>query len=209
MEFWHYLAVLIVVVAALAFLGMQKPAPPLVVFPNSELASDSPALGPEGAKVTIVEFSDYQCPACLTAENSVKQLMQQYNGKVRFVYRNFPLYSIHPNAGIAAEAALAAGEQGKFWEMHDKLFENQQAISKDGIVTIKKIAKELNLDEAKFNGALESRKFASAVKKDYDDALRFGSEGTPTFFINGTKYFGAYNAEQLKQIIDAELAKVA
>ena len=207
MEFWHYFAILVAVVAVLAFFSLQPPQPPLVVFPNNELAGNSPSIGPENAKVTIVEFSDYQCPGCLIAENNLEPILKEYSGKIRFVYRNFPLYTIHPNAGIAAEAALAANEQGKFWEMHNALFANQEQIRADGNVAIFAIAKEFGLDEAKFAEALNSHKFEAAVKAGFEDALKFGCEGTPTFFINGKKYFAALSTQELKQIIDAELAK--
>lgn len=209
MKFWQPIAILTVLVAIVAFFSLQNPLPPtgFVTFTNAELAGNSPSIGPENAKVQIVEFSDYQCPACFSAEQSVREILQLYSGKIRFVYRNFPLYNIHPFAGIAAEAAFAAREQGKFWEMHNALFDNQQQIAKDGNSVIFNIAKQIGLDEAKFKADMDSHAFAQAAKADFDDALKFGCEGTPTFFINGKKYFGAYTTEQLKQIIDAELSK--
>lgn len=208
MKFWQIVVILLAVIALLFVLSQQEPVQPTPTsFTNAELAGNSPAIGQENAKVTIVEFSDYQCPGCLAAEQSARQILQSYSGKIRFVYRNFPLYDIHPNAGIAAEAALAAREQGKFWEMHNALFDEQEQVRESGTVAIEAIARQLGLDENKFNDALESHEFAAAVKAEFDDAVKFGCEGTPTFFINGTKYFGAYSAEQLKQIIDAELTK--
>ncbi len=206
MKPWQFFLVLIAAIAAIAFFSLQS-QPQKVPFSNAELAGNSIATGPADAKVTIVEFSDYQCPACLTAHNNLKQVLPEFEGKVRFVYRNFPLYTIHPNAIIAAEAALAAGEQGKFLEMHDKLFESQETIKNNGKTELLQIAKDLGLDTAKFNGALSSRKFAPIVLNDMNDAQKFGVEGTPTFFINGQKYFGALSTAKLKEIIGAELKK--
>ena len=205
MAFWHYVLFLVVVAIAIFFVSQNTALP--TGFTVFELSSNSPSQGAADAKVTIVEFSDYQCPACLVMEQSIRAVLPEFEGKVRFVYRNYPLYTIHPNASIAAEAALAAGEQGKFWEMHEKLFDNQAQISAEGIAAIKRIAKEIGLDEAQFDEAISSRKFAAQVKKDMDDATRFGVEATPTFFINGQKYVGAYSAAQLRQLIESELAK--
>lgn len=205
MAFWHYVLALLVVAIAIFFVSQSGVLP--TGFSVLELTSNSPFQGPPDAKVTITEFSDYQCPACLTLENNLRQVLPEFEGKLRFVYRNYPLHTIHPNASIAAEAALAAGEQGKFWEMHNKLFGNQAQISAEGIAAIKRIAKEIGLDEAQFDEAISSRKFAAQVKKDMDDATKFGVEATPTFFINGQKYVGAYSAAQLRQLIESELAK--
>lgn len=205
MAFWHYALALAVVAIALFFVAQN--ANPITGFSVLELAGNSPSLGNTNAKITIVEFSDYQCPACLSLEQDLNSVLPEFDGKLRLVYRNYPLYSIHPSAGIAAEAALAAGEQGKFWEMHTKLFENQKQISIEGIVAIKRIARELGLNEAQFDAALSSRKFAAQVQKDLEDGTRFGVEGTPTFFVNGKKFVGAYSTGQLKQIIESELAK--
>lgn len=207
MRFSVVILLLAAVAAAIFFLAQLNvnPQPP-AGFSNTELAGNSQSIGPKDANVVIVEFSDYQCPACLTAEQSIRLVLPQFEGKVLFVYRNYPLTSIHPNAPIAAEAALAAGGQGKFWEMHNALFDNQELIRAQGFPAILQIAQNLGLDMNKFNDEMAARKFAPAAKKDLDDAIKFGCQGTPTFFINGKKYFEALSPEQLTQIIRENLA---
>lgn len=153
--------------------------------------------GPTENKVTIIEYGDYQCPACGTVEPHVRQLLSEYGDRVTFIYRNFPLTSIHPNAKAAAATAEAAGLQGKFWEMHNKLFDNQKewstASAKDRGAVFEKYAKELDLDIAKYNADLT----AEAAKNDtsapnvnkkisFDYALgrKYDVSETPTFYIN-------------------------
>jgi len=203
MKFLSVILVLAVFAIAIFMVSQINFAP--TGFSVLELASNSPSEGAADAKVVIVEFSDYQCPACLTLEQGIRQVLPEYEGSVRLVYRNYPLYSIHPNAGIAAEAALAANEQGKFWEMHKALFDNQGQIRAEGRAAIDRIAVQIGLDLNKFDEALSSRKFAPAVQQGMADAEKFGVEATPTFFINGKKFVGAYSAAQLKELIEAEL----
>src|SRR3989344_7101547 len=139
---------------------------------------DSPVLGSKSAKVTIVEFSDYECPFCgRHFEQTYPQLKKDYidTGKVQLVFKDFPL-SFHPQAQKAAEAARCAGEQGKYWEMHDKLFSNQQSLS---VENEKKWAKELGLNTAKFDSCLDSGKYASAVQADSNYGQSIGVSGTP------------------------------
>jgi protein-disulfide isomerase len=168
-----------------------------------EVEAVGPAKGPEGAPVTIVEFSDFQCPFCGKAKTTVDEVMKSYEGKVRLVFRQFPL-SFHENAPKAAEAAACAADQNKFWEYHDKLFANQQALKVDDL---KKHAADLGLDAARFNECLDSGKKAELVKKDQDAGAKVGVTGTPAFFINGIALSGAVPAEEFKSIIDAELKK--
>lgn len=170
-------------------------------------ADDDPAIGAKNAQVTIIEFSDFECPFCGRALPTVKQVLKDYEGKVRVVYRDFPL-SFHPNAQKAAEAAECADDQGKFWEYHDKLFANQQALTVDNL---KQYAKDLGLDAAKFNSCLDSGKYASEVQKDMAAGSAAGVSGTPTFFIgndeNGYQMIvGAQPYAVIKAAIDAELA---
>jgi protein-disulfide isomerase len=165
--------------------------------------SGSPVKGAPNAPVTIVVFSDFQCPFCGRAEPTVKQLEDEYKDKVKVVWKNQPL-PFHPNAMPAAKAAMAAYKQGKFWEMHDKLFSNQQALSD---ATYAQYAKELGLDMAKFNADLSSPDIAAGIQKDMQQGSSLGANGTPTFFINGRQLVGAQPAEQFKQIIDDELKK--
>jgi protein-disulfide isomerase len=167
-------------------------------------AGNAPSVGPKNAPVTIVEYSDFQCPFCSRVVPTIKQLEEKYKGKVRVAFRNYPL-PFHDKAQLAAEAALAAHEQGKFWEMHDKLFGNQQALDRP---SLEKYAQELGLDMGKFKEGLDSGKFKQAVTADMQSANSLGGGmGTPTFFINGRKIAGAMPVEAFASIIDEELKK--
>ena len=170
------------------------------------------ALGEKTAKVTMVEFSDYQCPFCRKyATETLSQVIDAYvrTGKVRYVFRNFPLEALHPLAEKAAEAAQCAGEQGKYWEAHDRFFRNQQALDAHGM---KSHARELGLDPAKFEECLESGKYAALVKADLAEGQKYGVRGTPTFFfgteskgskLNAVKVLsGAEPFSSFKEIID-------
>jgi protein-disulfide isomerase len=170
---------------------------------RTEVAATGPGKGPEGAPITIVEFSDFQCPFCSKALASVDEVMKAYDGKVRLVFRHFPL-EFHKQAPKAAEASMCAADQNKFWEMHDKLFANQQALMPDDL---KKHAAELGLDAARFNECLDSGKHAATVTKDFEEGKKAGVTGTPAFFINGIALSGALPPEEFKSIIDAELKK--
>jgi protein-disulfide isomerase len=139
------------------------------------------ALGYPDAPVTIVEFADYECPSCATAAQSIRDIIKRYPGKIRFVLRHFPLTSIHSNAFLAALAVECAGEQGKFWDMHNSVFENQSALSPE---TIMGISQKIGLDGDQFSECLNSRKYETDVNQDVEDGERYGVEGTPTFFVN-------------------------
>ncbi|MBI4044603.1 MAG: DsbA family protein [Candidatus Diapherotrites archaeon] len=162
-----------------------------------------PFKGPVDAKVTIVEFSDFQCPACGEAYKTLKALFPEYSDRIKFVYKDFPLTQIHPYAQKAAEAGQCALEQGKFWEMHDKMFENQTGLS---VSNLKNYAAEIGLEAESFNSCLDSAKMAGRVSSDASLGLRIGVNGTPTFYINGTRYQNM-PIIQFRQAIDAELAK--
>jgi protein-disulfide isomerase len=169
---------------------------------------NAPARGPKTAPVTIVEFSDFQCPFCGRVEPTIKQVEDAYKGKVRVVWKNQPL-SFHPNAMPAAEAAMAAYEQGndKFWAMHDKLFEQQAQLSPS---LYEAAAKEIGLDMGKWKSAVEAHAQSAAIQADMNAGNAVGANGTPTFFINGKRLVGAMPFDSFKQVIDAELAaKVA
>lgn len=176
------------------------PAGPAV---GGNLADNDPFKGPVDAKVVVVEFSDFQCPACGQMYPIVKRLSDEYSATVKFVYRDFPLTTIHPFAQKAAEAAQCAFDQNNFWNYHDKLFENQQSLQ---IADLKKYAGEVGLDQAVFDQCLDSGKNVAEVKADSDAAVSAGATGTPTFFVNNRKYQPA-SYEQFKQVLDAELAK--
>jgi protein-disulfide isomerase len=152
------------------------------------------AQGPANAKVTLVEYGDYQCPHCGAAYYVIKAVQQHLGNKLRFVFRNFPLNQAHPYAELAAESAEAAGAQGKFWEMHDALFENQQQL---GQPLIEGLVQTLQLDEKMFETALEKREFQARVKHDFMGGVRSGVNGTPGLFINGERYDESWDEESL------------
>jgi protein-disulfide isomerase len=171
---------------------------------SSVSEDDDPSIGPKDAKVVIIEFSDFQCPFCSKAESTVKQILAEYEGKVRFVYRDYPL-SFHQFAQKAAEAAECADEQGKFWEYHDLLFDKQNEWSSNGVLSFKQYAKDIGLDSQKFDQCLDSGQMASEVKKDFSDGQSYGVNGTPAFFVNGEMISGAQPFSVFKQKIDALL----
>jgi protein-disulfide isomerase len=154
------------------------------------------------APVTIIEFSDYQCPFCQRAETVVDQVVQTYGDKVRLVFRDYPL-PMHPQARPAAEAANCANAQGKFWDYHAKLFANQSALGED---KLKEYATQVGLDGAKFEQCLADKPFKSAIDKDIADGGKVGVNGTPAFFINGRMLSGAQPFEKFKEVIDDELS---
>lgn len=164
---------------------------------------DDPARGPEDAPVVIVEFSDYQCPFCRRfRQQTFDRLFQAYGDKIRFVYRDFPLTQIHPEALNAAIAANCAGEQGQYWAYHDKLFEQAQGLSHDAYLAY---AAELGLDMDAFQACLQDPAQKEEVLADRDAGAQLGVTGTPTFFINGIPVVGAQPFEVFQQIIEGEL----
>jgi protein-disulfide isomerase len=168
----------------------------LAVDPGSGSARGSPA-----AKVTIVEFSDFQCPYCARARPTIERIEKNYHDRVRIVYRDFPL-PIHPQAAKAAEAASCARDQGKFWEMHDRIFENQGRLE---VADLKRYAAELGLEARVFDQCLDSGAKAEGWKRDVEEATAYGVSGTPAFFINGRPLVGALPFERFAQVIDEEL----
>jgi len=172
--------------------------------PRIEIAAIGPSRGPDDAPVTIVEFSDYQCPFCGRAEPIVEQVLARYPDSVRLVYRHFPLDSIHPQARPAAIAAVCADAQGKFWEFHAKLFTSQRDLSAEKLT---EFANEVELDLAALDVCRESEEAAEIVAADYAAGQAAGTTGTPAFFVNGIKLTGARPLEDFVEVIDAELAK--
>ena len=168
------------------------------------LVNGAPFKGPEKAKVTIVKFEDFQCPYCKTVQPTFPELLKRYDGKVRLVHKDLPLDAIHPQARQAAEAARCAGEQGKFWEYHDKLYANSP---KAGVEELKSYAKEVGLNTASFDQCFTSGKFKGLVQKDLSEGAQLGLTGTPTFFINGREISGAQPVEAFAAIIDEELGQ--
>jgi protein-disulfide isomerase len=149
--------------------------------------------GPDEAPVTLVEYGDYECPYCGMAYPIVKAVERELGSQLRFVFRNFPLAEIHPHARHAAQAAEAAGAQGKFWEMHDMLFEHQDALEDADLV---RYAEQLGFDADRVARELEAGTYAKRVRDDFRSGVRSGVNGTPTFFVNGLRYEGSWANEE-------------
>lgn len=161
------------------------------------------AAGPQDAPLTLVEYGDFQCPHCGRAYPIVKDVQRALGSELRFVFRNFPLTNIHPEAEHAAEAAEAAGAQGAFWQMHDRLFERQFALDDDHLL---EYATELGLDADRIRGQLEAGAYAARVREDFMSGVKSGVNGTPTFFINGVRYDGSWDREPLLAALSAAAA---
>jgi protein-disulfide isomerase len=174
----------------------------LLEAPRVQVAATGPSKGPATAKVTIVEFSDFQCPFCSRGKEAIDQVVKAYGDKVRVVFRDFPL-SFHENAQKAAEAGQCAHEQGKFWEMHDWMFDNQKTL---GVPELKAAARKLGLKGDDFDKCVDSGKFAGAVAENMKAGTQAGVRGTPAFFINGKFLNGAQPFETFKKEIDRALA---
>lgn len=207
-------AIAVVLIAGGIFLFLKGGAPggnaPSRTSDNGRLLvrADSERIGNPAARVTVVEFADFQCPACAALHPTTKQIIANYQDQINFVFRHFPLPQ-HANAVIAAEAAEAAGEQGKFWEMQDKLFENQTqwSASPAPLDMLAGYAADLGLDVAKFKQAIEAQKFAAKIAGDQKDGEDLGVDSTPSFFINGQRTQGLPSYNEFKKAIDAELGK--
>jgi protein-disulfide isomerase len=184
------------------------PTDPAAAAPRTnvdvKVASTDHIRGNKNAKVTLVVFSDFQCPYCEKFNPTVDQVLKDYKDKVRVVFKHYPLTTMHPQAQKAAEASECAGEQSKFWEMHDKLFANQSTLSVDNF---KAWAKELKLNTSKFNDCLDNGKMAGKVSADQQQATTAGVSGTPTSFVNGSEVSGAQSFDFIKGLIDQALAK--
>jgi protein-disulfide isomerase len=183
--------------------GIEMLLPPYEA-PKVAVDATGPSKGPATAPITIVEFSDYECPFCVKAEPTVKALLAKYPDKIKLVFRDFPL-PMHPRAPKAAEAAHCAGDQGKYWEMHEKLFSNAQKLE---VNDLKAHAREIQgIDGAKFDRCLDSNEKAQLVEKNRKAGEEAGVSGTPAFFINGRLISGAQPLEAFTAIVDQELKK--
>lgn len=171
--------------------------------PRLSVEAKGPSKGPNDAKVTIVEFSDFECPFCSRAKDTVDKVFDKFNGKVKLVFRQFPL-SFHSHARKAAEASLCADLQGKFWAYHDALFADQ---SKLEIADLKATAERLGLDKSKFDSCLDGEEQGKVIDADMAAAEKVGVSGTPAFFVNGINLSGAQPAEEFERLINQELAK--
>jgi protein-disulfide isomerase len=156
------------------------------------------AQGPENAPVTLVEYGDYQCPYCADMNPMIKAIAKAMGTQLRFVFRHMPLLEMHPYAQHAAEAAEAAGAQGKFWEMHDAILQQQSELGSD---LLHQLAVKIQLDLAQFSDDVETRRYRPRVKRDFMGGMRSGVAGTPTFFINGKRYEGALDHASLLSAI--------
>jgi protein-disulfide isomerase len=194
---------------AVAALGTSKWAhlqPTQVLDPPISIpVSGAPSMGPQNAPITIVEFSDFQCPYCAAAVPEISAVLKAYPTQVRLIFKQYPL-EIHPQADLAAAAAVAAQKQGKFWAMHDAMFANNTNLSRKSILAM---AKESGLEMDKFEDDIDSTEVREAVVKDVKDGDKAGVEGTPTIFLNGQKYNGAIVLASLKPILDSELKNIS
>ena len=157
--------------------------------------------GSADAECTLVEYGDYECPHCAHADPIVKRLQRHLGKRLRFVFRNFPLSQLHPHAEAAAETAEFAAARGKFWEMHDLIFENQSSLS---LALFEKLAQQLGLSSADLLDALNRKEYEARVRADFTGGVRSGVNGTPTFFINGQRHNGPFEYEDLLAAIEPE-----
>lgn len=160
------------------------------------------AQGPASASVTLVEYGDYECPYCGAAHPVVKKLVERLGDDLRFVFRNFPLTTVHPHAEHAAWAAEAAGMEGRFWEMHDWIFEHQRSLADENLI---EAAGTLGLNTQEFSRYVTSESIQARVREDFRTGVRSGVNGTPTFFINGIRYERAPTYQELLGALEAEM----
>jgi protein-disulfide isomerase len=164
------------------------------------VTSDDHIQGDKRAPITLIEYGDYECPHCGHAYPIVKRVQKHFGDRLMFIFRNFPLREIHPNAENAAEAAEFAAAHERFWEMHDKIFENQSDLS---LPMLLELAKTLRLSVPDLRNALTARQYASRVRDDFLGGVRSGVNGTPTFFINGDRHDGPFEFEDLVAALEA------
>jgi protein-disulfide isomerase len=173
--------------------------PPRLTVP---LGERDHVVGPATAPVTVVEYGDYECPFCGAAHPIVKMLQKSLGDNLRFAYRHFPLSQIHPHSFQAAEAAEAAGAQGRFWEMHDMLFEHQNRLSTQDLLAY---ASALGLELEPFAGDLAEHRHAPKIREDFLSGVRSGVNGTPTFFVNGVRHDGGYDLASMLEAVQLHL----
>ena len=184
----------------------SRPAPKLLEDPVPIPTLGAPATGPANAPITLVEFSDFQCPYCSKAVIQINATLKAYPNDVRLIFKQYPLEDSHPAAAISAAASLAAHAQGKFWPMHDVMFANRQKLSRQAILAW---AKDIGLDMKRFTADLDSESIRKTVLRDQADGDKAGVEGTPTVFLNGQKYNGDLAPDAIKPVIDGELKRLA
>ena len=182
---------------------MAKVQEELANEPVNLKVAGAPVRGPESARLTIVEFSDFQCPFCRAGATALTEIVKDYPNDVRLVFKQFPL-EFHSQAAIAAEASLAAQAQGKFWEMHDRIFANPKSLTEPNFIAW---AKELGMDVPRFTNDLRSHKYQNTVQTEEREGLDAGVQGTPTVFLNGRLHRGNVTIEELKPAVEAALLK--
>lgn len=161
-------------------------------------AADDPALGNPEADIVIVEFADFECPYCQQSAPIIRKLLANYENEIYFIYRDFPITELHPNAFTAALAGQCAGEQGLFWPLHDLMFANQESLNSD---FIKKLAVKAGLDAGTFNTCLDNKKYSQEVLGDFESGVNLGVSGTPTFFVNGYSVSGVVPFDKWEELI--------
>jgi protein-disulfide isomerase len=186
--------------------GGTRLAAPLIDLTDPVDPERDHVRGPDDAPVTLVEYADFECPYCGQAEPVVRELLAQFGDDLRYVFRHLPLADVHEHAQLAAEAAEAAGAQGRFWEMHDLLFAHQDALT---LQDLEGYARELGLDVERFAERLRTRKYAPRIARDVDGADQSGVAGTPSFFINGRRQTGAYDLDTLGAMVAREARTAA
>lgn len=185
-----------------------EPLPPVTASsaPIDVSTEGRPYKGPADAPVTVVEFTDYECPYCAQHfRETYSELLSRYDRELRYVIRNFPVSTLHPHAQLAAVAAECAHDQGRFWDYHDLLFERSPALERADLLTY---AREARLDLDAFEGCIESEEMAAIVERDFQDGVAYGVRATPTFFINGRRVVGALALDQFVPLIDAALEEL-
>src|SRR5215471_5850401 len=181
----------------------KRPEPKLLDDPVNIPTQGSPSTGPANARITLVEFSDFQCPYCGKASQQIAAILKAYPNDVKLIFKQFPL-DFHPSAQVSAQAALAANLQGKFWQLHDLMFSNRAILSRRSILLW---ADAIKLDMKRFNADLDSEPIKKLVARDYEDGIKAGVEGTPTVFIDGQRYNGSLELDAVKSVLDGKLKK--
>lgn len=204
------LVVIIAVIAGFSSGGIQKAANTFNATQTAPITSADHTKGPASAKVTLIEYGDFQCPACGAYEPLVEQLEKEYDGRVEFVFRNFPLYQIHQDAMIAAYAAEAANLQGKYWEMHDKLYATQNDWAQDPADKVvadyfNGYAQSLGLNVQKFDSDIDSQTVKDRVQRDLDSGNTAQVDHTPTFFVNLTQIQNPTSLQDFESTLNAAL----
>jgi protein-disulfide isomerase len=175
----------------------------LEIFPAPQVAADDHVRGPADARVTVLEYGDYECPYCRGAFRDVRLLVDEHPADIRFVFRNFPIPELHPHAEQAAEAAEAAGAQGKFWDMHDLLLQPYSQLDTDSLVTY---AELIGLDIARFRQEVTGRAYAARIRADIAEGIRNGVNATPKFYVNGLRVDGKVPLEHLVELVQAAVS---